>query len=740
MTNTESLLKSLEPIKNENKEYYDELVNLYSKYSNFDSLSFDEYVEKVFSSEKRAYFTICSKETFNSLSTYKNWINSIIYTPLNDHSRPFMKKGDIVFCYRQGQFSELKEALQMRGIYALGFVASEPKILFPNKEDHNKYGVAILFPFGMKSHLELRNIQLNPVTISLTPYNGNRNDALQYIPQKEYYTSLLEQICRKNPYLRKSLNIVLDYEIDDKPLADEIWNKENIKQISSISLPLNRIIFGAPGTGKSHRLEEERKQFFNEESTSKNLTDEERIKQEIKQAGNDYSVCFAVGLKYADVLKNVKQANELISKYGSVNKYAAYRIFQGIRAKQVYKDLSNFDESELTIDKIKEQVEKIDKEKYLLQASCGAIGYKYSDFLSGFSIAELKEQFGFKNTTSESYWINLGIHAADYSFDDNSTQKSTKPYERVTFHPNYSYSQFVGCYKPSVKNVSIDDGEKEEITYSFVPGPFLRVYVNAIKNSAENFLLLIEEINRANVAAVFGDVFQLLDRKEGKSEYPVTASEDIIKYLRSEGINKTELSIPENMYIWATMNSADQGVFPMDTAFKRRWNFEYIGINDNENGVSTYEIPINKNKKVNWNDLRKAINSKLISLNVNEDKLLGPYFISENDLKNAMGKPEDFIKLFKSKVLMYLFEDAAKMKRDFFKLTDNRKYIYSDICNELDENGIAVFNFLENEKVEEKDIPEKVQNDGEKIVGSSPTMTEKTKIESSVSSQNDGTN
>lgn len=508
-------------------------------------------------------------------------------------------------------------------------------------------------------------------------------------------------------------NMEINVDRNDKKFFFDSFNENNSSP--DIPYPRNRIIFGAPGTGKSHKLNIQCEEFFGSTINQKTLSYDERAKREIQNAKNDYSACFAIGLKYADVLKNVKQANELISKYGSANKYAAYRTFQGIRAKQVYDKLPNLDESEITIDKIKEEIEKINKEKYLLQASCGAIGYKYSDFLSGFSLAELKEQFGFKNTTSESYWINIGIHAADYSFEDDSVQKSTKHYERVTFHPNYSYSQFVGTYKPTMKSVQTDDGEKEEITYSFVAGPFLRVYVNAVNNQSENFLLLIEEINRANVASVFGDVFQLLDRKtDGTSEYPGAASDDIRKYLKSNGIDQTELSIPANMYIWATMNSADQGVFPMDTAFKRRWNFEYIGIDENESGVSTYDIPINEKTKVNWNGLRKAINSKLISAKVNEDKLLGPYFISENDLKNAMQKPADFIKLFKSKVIMYLFEDAAKMKKDFFKLTNGRKYIYSDVCKELDENGIAVFNFSEDEKGALKE---------EKIVGSNPTMT-----------------
>jgi len=136
------------------------------------------------------------------------------------------------------------------------------------------------------------------------------------------------------------------------------------------------------------------------------------------------------------------------------------------------------------------------------------------------------------------------------------------------------------------------------ISYEFVPGPFMRIYVQAINHPEEDYLLLIEEINRANVAAVFGDVFQLLDRKNGVSEYPIATSEDIKTYLlenldclRGKNIDDLteeerekyfEMRIPANMYIWATMNSADQGVFPMDTAFKRRWEFEYLSVNDDE--------------------------------------------------------------------------------------------------------------------------------------------------------------
>ena len=138
----------------------------------------------------------------------------------------------------------------------------------------------------------------------------------------------------------------------------------------------------------------------------------------------------------------------------------------------------------------------------------------------------------------------------------------------MTFHPDYSYANFVGTYKP----VPCKDSDgKDAITYSYVPGPFMRTYVKALQNSRTDapkpFLLVIEEINRANVAAVFGDVFQLLDRGDDEvSEYPIQASEDIKKYLAGElGGNPddyAEIRIPDNMFIWATMNSADQGRIP----------------------------------------------------------------------------------------------------------------------------------------------------------------------------------
>lgn len=276
-------------------------------------------------------------------------------------------------------------------------------------------------------------------------------------------------------------------------------------------------------------------------------------------------------------------------------------------------------------------------------------------------------------------------------------------YERVTFHPDYSYANFVGTYKPVP---CIDNNGNDAITYSYVPGPFMRVYVKALKNSRENiakpFLLLIEEINRANVAAVFGDVFQLLDRGEDEvSEYPIQASEDIKNYLAKElggePSSYAEIKIPDNMFIWATMNSADQGVFPMDTAFKRRWEFKYLGIDESEDGISGKTVVLGKDtycRKVEWNKLRKAINEELLTYKVNEDKLMGPYFISKRFIpKGNVIDAKTFIEVFKNKVLMYLFDDAAKQKRIslFSGCEEKSKNQYSKICAEFEKKGVSIF-------------------------------------------------
>lgn len=268
--------------------------------------------------------------------------------------------------------------------------------------------------------------------------------------------------------------------------------------------------------------------------------------------------------------------------------------------------------------------------------------------------------------------------------------------ERVTFHPDYSYAQFAGTYKP------VSDGQM--ITYQFVPGPFMRIYADALDSGStehpQPHILLVEEINRARVAAVFGDIFQLLDRDaDGVSEYGIQASEDVRRYLAERFGGQPEdypyLKLPDNLFIWATMNSADQGVYPMDTAFKRRWSFQYLGIDESEKSVENYEIPIGMGEHrryLNWNRLRKEINRILAQeCRVNEDKLLGPFFLSKAMLDQAMNDEDKFVRAFESKVLMYLFEDVMKMRPANIFKGHTGQMMFSEICRAFEETGEEIF-------------------------------------------------
>ena len=300
-----------------------------------------------------------------------------------------------------------------------------------------------------------------------------------------------------------------------------------------------------------------------------------------------------------------------------------------------------------------------------------------------------------------------------------------KDYERVTFHPDYVFSQFVGTYKPVP--IVKKDGEqvKEEITYQYVPGPFIRSYVKALKSAQTDnpkpYLLLIEEINRAKVAAVFGDIFQLLDRTDGVSEYPIRTSEDLRQYLANElKVSEDQvdtLTLPDNLYIWATMNSADQGVFPMDTAFKRRWDFEYLELDGGESEIGGYKFNV-AGQTYEWNALRKALNEVLSEdYNINEDKLMGPFFIKLDQYKIEIKSDDSntaesdkkyydpilndkFLDMFKSKVLMYLFDDAVKQKRKYFFQGVENSNRYSVICKEFEQNGLQIFDHKVSKKYE----------------------------------------
>lgn len=287
-------------------------------------------------------------------------------------------------------------------------------------------------------------------------------------------------------------------------------------------------------------------------------------------------------------------------------------------------------------------------------------------------------------------------------------------FERVTFHPNYTYGNFIGAYKPfpiKTGEMYTNNKEVESITYKYVPGPFMKILISALKNPSENYLLIIEEINRANTAAVFGDFFQLLDRTNGESEYSIYTSEDMKVYLKQElgsledekvnyiteklGAEFERIILPKNFYIWATMNSSDQGIMPLDTAFKRRWEFEYLGINaavnENQEEFNHYKFRINSTETVRWNDFRMKLNEKLCKY-IPEDKLIGPYFISKSILDNS-STIEGIDKLTETignKLLMYLFEDAAKtFKSELFE--EDKYSTYSILRDNFNNHALKIF-------------------------------------------------
>lgn len=270
--------------------------------------------------------------------------------------------------------------------------------------------------------------------------------------------------------------------------------------------------------------------------------------------------------------------------------------------------------------------------------------------------------------------------------------KYGKNSKRVTFYPEYSYVDFVGSIKPVIKN-------DNDISYEFIPGVFTEILYEAIKNKDTIFSLIIEELNRANASAVFGDLFQLLDRNEnGESIYGIYHKE-ICDYLKSKNdisYNKDYIKIPSNLNIIATMNISDQNAFTMDTAFKRRWQFEYVEIEfKNSHNFKDKEVLSIKNESVTWENFVICVNEFMMSeqnedLMISEDKQIGPYFIKENELSDKSN--------FAYKVLLYLWEDVFKLDRHrlFNKNIRNFSNLKKQFCD--NNNSYKIFNdqFLKN--------------------------------------------
>jgi hypothetical protein len=301
--------------------------------------------------------------------------------------------------------------------------------------------------------------------------------------------------------------------------------------------------------------------------------------------------------------------------------------------------------------------------------------------------------------------------------------------ERVTLYPEFTHDDFIGCFMPSMSFVKEDaseyivaDGTRSSLPgkpmpyYTFVPGPFTNALVEAYNYPNKNVLLIVEELNRANAAAVFGEFFQLLDRKEnGDSKYSISVSNEYSEYLSSKIAlysKGQKVIIPKNLSIYATMNSADQGVNPLDSAFKRRWNFIYVPINFANAEHKNYELQYGKGK-VTWESFATTVNDQLKKKGINEDKHLGQYFIAKTEISD--------IYTFASKILLYLFDDVLKFDRRGFFRADYRTF--SDLLT----------GFIDGEKVFEFEfIPTSI---GTETVSKVGEVTSEEQIESKVTEE-----
>lgn len=286
--------------------------------------------------------------------------------------------------------------------------------------------------------------------------------------------------------------------------------------------------------------------------------------------------------------------------------------------------------------------------------------------------------------------IYYGAPGTGKSWLLNEAAKKLDHVSRVTFYPDYSFFQFVGGYRPKAvyfdrqaelyysTNTKAGNPHPHTVTtrqplidYVVVPGPLLALLLHAYQHPSETHLLIIEELNRANAAAVFGDLFQLLDRTDGVSTYAATVSIELSEWLRGEDVETDEylvseintgelcIRLPANFYLWATMNSADQGVQPLDAAFKRRWAFQYVPLDSQEDKLADWPPVQLLGRPVRWNDLRRILNRFLQqqasggarSL-VPEDRLLGPFFLKEVELSDPY--------VLLHKLLLYLRDDLVR--------------------------------------------------------------------------------
>lgn len=343
---------------------------------------------------------------------------------------------------------------------------------------------------------------------------------------------------------------------------------------------------------------------------------------------------------------------------GDLEKLSDRLVANGVLERGVYQ-IDNIDDYTNTLEKIRESEEYItykSERKEKSQNSGLACDQGMSNYSKFLEYLAAKEETVPRIKGAENVLL-YGVPGVGKSHEIQTKYcDDPERMERVVFHPDYTYSDFVGQILPKVEN--------DKLKYEFTAGPFTTLLAKAWNNPGKEYYLVIEEINRGNAPAIFGEIFQLLDRKTedshrydpseyGESEYPITNSDIATAVF---GDPEEKIRIPSNMWILATMNTADQNVFTLDTAFQRRWKLHHMKNDVMSAGHSKTKI---EGSEIEWGTFASVINEMVTDYSLemmsSEDKRLGAYFVKKNELSEEE---------FPEKVLKYLWDDAFKMKKD----------------------------------------------------------------------------
>lgn len=391
---------------------------------------------------------------------------------------------------------------------------------------------------------------------------------------------------------------------------------DSVKTAFDPNAPIQQIFYGCPGSGKSHEVRKKTNTAHNEGFAGLSSIERQQAYQKYLDDKNGHKKNYKGGKVNIIALTHPK----LMSYIASCTEYEINSLFE----------ISNEEDFNAIIEALK-----------------GCEAYQNDSITKG----------------SGCHWETGLKSYGEFLKDQNlNTDPRKDAVFRTTFHPDTDYASFVGCYKPSM-----NDGV---IEYSFTPQVFTNAYIAAWENTKKPVYLVIEEINRGNCAQIFGDLFQLLDRDKetGKSEYPIKADKDLVAHIEKvlgaghEGIKNGELCLSPNLIIYATMNTSDQSLFPMDSAFKRRWDWEYVPINYSKDIDSgKFIIEIDDDTKYSWVEFLESVNDKIYDATNSEDKQMGNFFIKKSIKANE----------FVNKVMFYLWNEVCKeeygTQRNFFR-------------------------------------------------------------------------